>query len=444
MKYIKYLLLLVVGIFLSTPVMALSTNTLSTLSLSNGQLSPTFSAQVTSYTATINAADTIISAASPDNTVVITGIGKTSLNYGLNQVTVMVSGGSGQNNSYVINITRPDNRDANNNLKSLTVSTSNLSFNSATTIYNVTVDQSVSSATVTAAIEDSTASFVDGYGSPKTIDNLNFGNNEIQIKVSAENGTIKTYTVNINRNDGRSTNSYLSSLSISHGMILFDRETLGYSVKVPYSVSSLDVTATTEDEKATVSSIGGKNLSVGKNTITVTVTAENGSVRPYTITIYRQAEGSTLSNNNYLSSLKIGNYSVKLVKKTSDYNLLVDTDQPLEISFSSEDPEAIVEVSNSDNIVPGSTVVINVTAQDGSQRKYSITIKKKISIIILIASLLIIAVSFTTAFILFILRVKNIIAAKKSVPEANITDQTSILEPPKITHDEPKGNISSN
>ena len=54
----------------------------------------------------------------------------------------------------------------------------------------------------------------------------------------------------------------------------------------------MHLSAATEDDGATYTVSGSKNLSVGKNVRTVTVTAENGATRTYTITIIRAAAES--------------------------------------------------------------------------------------------------------------------------------------------------------
>jgi len=43
---------------------------------------------------------------------------------------------------------------------------------------------------------------------------LAYGSNTFEVKVTAENGTVKTYYLKINKIDNRSTNSKLKSLSL--------------------------------------------------------------------------------------------------------------------------------------------------------------------------------------------------------------------------------------
>lgn len=78
-----------------------------------------------------------------------------------------------------------------------------------------------------------------------------------------------------------STNAYLKSLSISEGTIepSFSKEKYEYSVSISGKNSSVTVNAKAEDSKAKVSVSGNKGLKEGKNTVSITVTAEDGKTK---------------------------------------------------------------------------------------------------------------------------------------------------------------------
>lgn len=104
-------------------------------------------------------------------------------------------------------------------------------------------------------------------------------------------------TVTINAPYTASGNNNLSSLSISPGTLSpgFSAGTTSYSASVSNSTTSVAVSATAADGKARVAVWGNTGLDVGNNTVTVQVTAENGSKKTYTITVNRAA-GSTGGN----------------------------------------------------------------------------------------------------------------------------------------------------
>lgn len=88
----------------------------------------------------------------------------------------------------------------------------------------------------------------------------------------------------------------LKSLSLSQGTLspAFSANRTNYTAKVKNNVTSCKVYATATDAKATVAVGGKESLEVGKNTRTVTVTAQNGTQKTYTIVITRLKEGEEL------------------------------------------------------------------------------------------------------------------------------------------------------
>lgn len=86
----------------------------------------------------------------------------------------------------------------------------------------------------------------------------------------------------------KSGENKLSSLSISEGTLspAFTASTTTYKVDLTSDVKTITIKAKAKDSKATVSGTGEKELHVGENNIKISVTAENGSVKRYTISVY--------------------------------------------------------------------------------------------------------------------------------------------------------------
>ena len=98
---------------------------------------------------------------------------------------------------------------------------------------------------------------------------------------------------NENKEEKKSSNASLGSLVISAGTLSpeFSAATKDYTATVDYSCSSLAVTANPADSKASVTSVtGNDSLEVGENTVSVVVTAEDGSTSTYNIVVTRRAE----------------------------------------------------------------------------------------------------------------------------------------------------------
>ena len=118
--------------------------------------------------------------------------------------------------------------------------------------------------------------------------------------VSSGNGDLMdastcSASVTINARPTASSDASLSALSVSPGRLSpsFSSSRTEYSVSVANSVTSIAVSATVNDSAARYSVSGNTRLSVGINTVTVRVTAENGAVRNYTINVTRAAAATS-------------------------------------------------------------------------------------------------------------------------------------------------------
>ncbi len=96
----------------------------------------------------------------------------------------------------------------------------------------------------------------------------------------------------------------LKGIKLSAGSLspAFSASTTSYTVKVPYSTTKVVVTPTLSDSKAKWSVSGSSSLKVGTNTRVITVTAQNGSTKKYTIKITREADTSSPSSSDSTSS----------------------------------------------------------------------------------------------------------------------------------------------
>ena len=100
-----------------------------------------------------------------------------------------------------------------------------------------------------------------------------------------------------------SSDNTLSSLQISPGVLspAFSPDVTTYTTSVGADCASLTVSAVPNDSKATVS-VSGKRMDPGFNTTTITVTAENGSKRTYTIKTTKETNSPSNENNQATGS----------------------------------------------------------------------------------------------------------------------------------------------
>ncbi|WP_368658889.1 cadherin-like beta sandwich domain-containing protein [Metabacillus halosaccharovorans] len=130
---------------------------------------------------------------------------------------------------------------------------------------------------------------------------LSTGNNEFEITVT--NGTeVSSYKLTVVR--AKNDNNQLSNLSLSNGSLNFDSEKSDYHIEVKNEISELTLKLKTEADTSTVTINGSTvksgeghevQLPVGSTTMTIIVTAENGTKKIYTVTVVRQAQQDSSS-----------------------------------------------------------------------------------------------------------------------------------------------------
>ena len=173
---------------------------------------------------------------------------------------------------------------ANKDLKELTVEGDyelTPEFSKDVTEYDLTVGEDVESIKINAVTDDDAAK-VEITGADKLL----MGINTVEIKVTAEDGTEKTYKINVTR--GKVEPLGLSELTIEGYTLTpeFNSEVYEYTLDIPdLSVTSLNINAISNMENATVEITGEDNLIQGENVITILIKSEDGeSTATYQIT----------------------------------------------------------------------------------------------------------------------------------------------------------------
>ncbi|MBQ3058514.1 MAG: cadherin-like beta sandwich domain-containing protein [Clostridia bacterium] len=121
----------------------------------------------------------------------------------------------------------------------------------------------------------------DDFYSPDGINDVSFGGASVNV-------TVKDVELSGNAN--------LSALTLSAGTLSpnFTAGKTEYTVSVPYETDKITLYTKLSDAKAKVAlSSNPTNLNVGANTIKVTVTAQNGSQKIYTVVVTRREQGAT-------------------------------------------------------------------------------------------------------------------------------------------------------
>lgn len=188
----------------------------------------------------------------------------------------------------------------NSNLSGLQVAEGTISpeFNKRVKEYTISVPNDVTKLSIAATPEHSK-----GTVRIKGNDELQIGENTIEIIVTAEDGSTDKYTIKATRADKELS---LASLSISfineegNNVALpiepeFSFDKYEYTLeKLSYKIKNLNISATANKENAKIEIIGNEELKAGKNEITVkvTFTKEDGQEeqKTYTISVEREEE----------------------------------------------------------------------------------------------------------------------------------------------------------
>lgn len=156
----------------------------------------------------------------------------------------------------------------------------------------------------------------------------------------------------------------------------FSAGTTEYSVTVPYDVSRLPLDYRAADGGADVS-VSGNQLSVGVNTVVLTVTAANGASRRYTISVTRQPDPNvTLSSDASLSELtpSTGQLSPAFSPEITEYAVYVPYEtSKISLSATAKDSKALGVTQPDASLKEGDNLLtVTCTAEDGATRDYTV------------------------------------------------------------------------
>ncbi len=194
--------------------------------------------------------------------------------------------------------------------------TAKISFNADATLYAVEVDVSYNSS-VLRLDNVSGADFNTGNGSVKIVDDKFSATKPAKSSsytlsftaIAAGNSNISASFLGAGDAESRanasvpvtvvapkpSSNANLASIKLSNGSLspAFNPNTTSYTATVKYGVESINITGSVADGKSTYTGGGTFNLQVGENERVLTVTAEDGTKKSYTIKIKRMTEQET-------------------------------------------------------------------------------------------------------------------------------------------------------
>ena len=231
--------------------------------------------------------------------------------------------------TYVVNIKKEDNRSSDNSLSSLRIGTNQVVLSDKNE-YDVYVDSKLTKVELKATLKDNKSKFVSGYG--ERIGNnsitLSGETTKVEVKVSAENESIRTYLINIIKKDYKSSDATLKELT-------YDK-TIG--------------------------------LKEGINNLIIKVEAEDGSSLEYKINITREQE------EKLVKDITITDVDFKFDSSKTNYILKTDLDK-LDIKVTLTKEDAKVEILDNENLQNNSKITLKVTL-DEKEETYNFKIVK--------------------------------------------------------------------
>ncbi len=181
-----------------------------------------------------------------------------------------------------------------------------------------------------------------------------------------------------------STNNKLSQLTVSNATIspAFSPDITSYTAKVPFEVSKLEINAKAEDGKASVAVSSPSLVPNGTTNVTITVTAESGVKRTYTIAVSREQDPNYVaSGNNDLSGIQVEGFLLSPVfdPATTGYLIWLPYEvDSVTVTGTAADSKASVRVEGGQGLLAGQDNVVKVicTAENGQEKVYTVIAKR--------------------------------------------------------------------
>lgn len=189
------------------------------------------------------------------------------------------------------------------------------------------------------------------------------------------NETVETNELSEEAIEEARANKNLSSLEVVGYELspYFNKNNLTYTVIIPEDVTSIEINAEPEVEGAIVRISGNTRLTRQENTVTVRVTAKDGTSRAYSITVLKASEV-----NLKLDSLQIEGLELNPVFDEDTFyytSSLVDSElTSLNVNAVANDETANVEVIGADNLVDGENLINIIVSNDDETTIYQVNV----------------------------------------------------------------------
>lgn len=203
----------------------------------------------------------------------------------------------------------------------------------------------------------------------------------IKLSVNSQDTSIGTKTYSAVIAPPLSNNCQLASLKVSNAKIspAFSPDVKSYTASVPFTTSKLELSADAEHPGAKVT-VKNPTLTPGDTTtVSVTVKAENGDTKTYSIKVKRAQDPNYVpSANGDLMDLVVDGAQLSPAfapDVTAYYVWLPYETEEVSISAFAADEKAKLEIGETTGLKPGmgNEIAVTVTAENGSRKVYTVT-----------------------------------------------------------------------
>ena len=268
-----------------------SDSTLKSLGVSGYSYSPKFDPNTTTYSMTVSNGITglYVQAVPNDSKATLEIEGDDHWKVGQNTIKITVTAEDGSKTVYKVNVTRESEKkkssDKNVDFRINNPHTITPEFANDKDEYEVTVPYDITKLDLSVVPYDSNTK-VSISGNEKFTTE---GENEVKIKVTAEDGSVRTITLKVKRSEYKANTDLLDLKVKDYEMSpKFKPSVTKYSVTVPHKVNSVKVLVKAP-EGAKYEITGNKNLRTGKNVVLVKVTDAKDFVKYYQIDVTKEA-----------------------------------------------------------------------------------------------------------------------------------------------------------
>ena len=244
-------------------------------------------------------------------------------------------------------------------------------------------------------------------------------------KTNITNESVQTNEINSEEAKEERANKNLSSLEVEGYNInpYFNKNNSIYTVIIPKDVTTININAEPETTGAIVRISGNTKLTKSENTVSIRVTAEDGTSKVYTINVLKEPEV-----NLKLTSLQIEGVDLEPVFDSNIFyytSSLEDTElKSLNVKALANEKNANIEITGADNLIDGENLINVIVSNEEEKTVYQVKLdvdmlgekeKEKDNVITRLRKIINYSLLGIAGFLIFIVLILIIVLIRKII-----------------------------